>query len=356
MARVYANVAYGPTQKEQANIYEPEDYNFANQTGPDPKGVILYIHGGGWNGGDKDITLANAACFGAAGATEKDLPTYQSALMADDGFLVVDTNYSLLGPDPVPDPYPCLAPRGYGFYPNNINEIAELVKFLAIEGYATGPNQATWQTMQRYVASYGLFVTGTSAGGQLSVAGAFAAASTTGYWPRGMLNVVGPMNLQDSPTNPLTPEAIALVDNYCQSNPASIAGASPYLQRTNYTSYPNWDKLSDPLEYQTKTWIGNWYNTNDNLVPQTAIVPFAEWLASNLGPGFTLTTQVTQGNPVPGPPNHWITSSISETTLPTANRVFYFGVNYPNVQQKVNPEQGMVYPRPYIYRTPRVPS
>ena len=196
--------------------------------------------------------------------------------MADDGFLVVDTNYSLLGPDPVPDPFPCLAPRGDGYYPNNINEIAELIKFLAIEGYATGPNQATWQTMQRYVATYGLFVTGTSAGGQLSVAGAFAAASTTGYWPRGMLNVVGPMNLQDSPSNPLTPEAIALVDNYCQSSPANIAGASPYLQRTNYTSYPNWDKLSDPLEYQTKTWIGNWYNTNDNLVPQTAIVRIRE--------------------------------------------------------------------------------
>lgn len=356
MAQIYSDISYGASPKSRVDVYEPSTYNFANQTGPDPKGVILWLHGGGWAGGDKAINASNYLCFGStADPNFQDQP--QCILLADEGnYLVLSANYDLLGPDPDPDPTPCAAPRGDGYYPNNIEQLVELLKFLAVPGYASGVNQATWQVLNRYVATYGLIVTGGSAGGQLAITSAFEMAADTGYWPRAMLNVVGPMDLVNSAENPLTLEAQAIIDKYTNSDIDNQLGASPYWQRTNYESYPNFDDLADPLAYQTKTRIAFWYNTNDTLVPTTSITRFIAWAQDQLGTGFVIDDEVTEGIIVPGIPDHNITTPTHLILKPVADQIYSAGLNYPQVQQKLRPTQGMVYPRPYIYRNPRQPS
>ena len=352
MAQIYSNISYGASPKQVVDIYEPANYNFANETGPDPKGVIVWIHGGGWQSNDKATDASNYACVGGSPDPKfQDKP--QCAIMADQGFVVISANYDLLGPDPVPDPLPCLAPRGSGYYPTNINQIAELIKFLAIPGYATGINQPTWQLLNRYVGTYGLMITGGSAGGHLTITGTFAAAATTGYWPRGMLNSVGPMDLVLSPENPYGPVGQQLVDNYCQNNASNEIGASPWYQRNTYATYPNFTLLADPLQFQVKTRVCFWFNSNDTLVPPTSIVRFRDWILGQLGSGFVISTEVTEGVPVPGIEDHNVTTPQHEQVMPTAKQVFFAGPNYPNQQQKLRPTQGQIYPRPYIYRYPR---
>ena len=346
MARIYPDISYGFTQKQQVDIHEPEDYNFVNQSGPDPKGVVIYLHGGGWAAGDKADGPLMPPCLG--GGDDKA----QCSIMADQGWVVISANYDLLGPDPDPDPCPALAPRGDGYAPENILQIARLIRFLAIPGYATGANQATWELMNRYVLTRGLMVTGGSAGGHLAIAGAFQAADDTGgYWPRGMLTFVGPMDIFPSPENPVSPFGQSIIDAYTLSSEAKQKEASPYWRRDDYATYPGFNLLADPDQRQVKTHVTFWYNTNDTLTPDTSILRFRDWALDQLGPGYALTTAVTEG--VPDPDSHNITTSISGAVLPMTNQVFYQGLNYPNVQQKLRPTQGMVYPRPLIYRYPR---
>lgn len=354
MATIYSNYSYGPSEKNKVDIYEPTNYNYINQTGTDPKGVIVWIHGGGWREGDKATDASNWFCVGGS-----DQPftqdKVQCGLMADQGFVVLSANYDLQGPDPSPDPYPCLIPRGNGYYPNNINQLAELIKYLAIPGYATGVNAATWQLLNRYVNTYGLMIVGGSAGGHLAITSAFTAASQTAYWPRAMMNCIGPMDLVETPENPYGPEGRALVVAYCQNNLANETGASPWYRRVDYVNYPNFALLSDPNQPQVKTRVCFWFNSNDTLVPPTSIVRFRDWILGQLGSGFVISTEVTEGTVTPGQENHNITTGWSGQVMPTAKKVFFSGPNYPNVQQKLRPTQGMVYPRPYIYRYARQP-
>ena len=353
MAQVFSDISYGASPKSRVDIHEPDTYNFANQSGPDPKAVLLYLHGGGWSAGDKAIDASNYVCFGGdADPDFQDKP--QCSLMADNGnYVVISANYDLLGPDPVPDPTPCLAPRGDGYYPNNINQLIELLKFLIVPGYATGVNQATWELLNRFVLTYGLVISGGSAGGQLAYTSAFETANSTGHWARGILNVVGPMDLVNSAENPLPPGAQSLVNAYTNSNLQNQEDASPYYQRINYESYTDFDDLSDPLAYQTKTRLAFWYNTNDTLVPTTAITRFISWAQSELGTGFVIDVPVTEGTVTPGVESHNVTTPLSEIWVPMTDSICYQGLNYPKVQQKLRPTQGMVYPRPYIYRYPR---
>jgi acetyl esterase/lipase len=348
VARIYPDISYGPTQKQQVDIHEPEDYNFVNQSGPDPKGVVIYLHGGGWAFGDKAADPSTPICVGGGGDDKA-----QCSIIADAGWVVISANYDLLGPDPDPDPCPGLAPRGDGYAPNNILQIAELIRFLVIPGYATGVNQATWELMNRYVLTRGLMVTGGSAGGHLAIAGAFEAASNTGYWPRGMMTFVGPMDIFPSPENPIAPFAQSLIDTYTQSSSAKQQEASPWWRKNDYTTYPGFDLLANPDQRQVKTHVTFWYNTNDTLTPSTSVLRFRDWILDQLGPGYALTTAVTEG--VPDPDSHNITTTISGAVLPMTAEVFYQGLNYPVVQQKLRPTQGMVYPRPLIYRYPRQP-
>lgn len=358
MARVYSDYTYGPTQKQQVDIHEPQDYNYLNQTGIDPKGVVLYIHGGGWQTGDKAYKLGiDPPCI--SGLTDNTFSEVSE--LADMGYVVISANYDLVGPLPFPpadpplpdDPCPALRPRGSGYAPNNVLQIAELIKFLTVPGYATGINQPTWALLNRYVRNRGLVIMGGSAGGHLTITGTFQAAQSSGYWPRGFLNAVGPMDIVLSPENPYGPVGQELVGRYCQYSVAREQEVSPWYRRNDYSTYPNFSALPDPDQRQIKTFMAFWYNLNDTLVPPTSITRFRDWAQQTLGTAYVLNTEVVEGVPIPGIEDHNVTSPFRDIFPPEVIKIFYAGLNYPDVNQKLTPTQGQIYPRPLIYRYPR---
>jgi acetyl esterase/lipase len=359
MARVYSDYTYGPSQKQKVDIHEPEDYNYENQSGNQPKGVILYIHGGGWQTGDKAYKLGiDPVCVGGT-----DNTFFYCSELADLGYIVISANYDLVGPLPTPpadpplpdDPCPALRPRGNGYAPNNVLQIAELIKFLTVPGYATGINAPTWNLLNHYVRTCGLMIMGGSAGGHLTITGTFQAAQSTGYWPRGFLNQVGPMDVVLTPENPYGPVGQELVARYCQGLLSNQEFVSPWWMKNNYVTYPNFSALSDPNQRQIKTFIGFWYNLNDTLVPPTSIVRFRDWAQQTLGSAYVINTEVVEGVVIPGIEDHNVTSTFLEAFYPTVVKVFYTGLNYPSQSNKLVPTQGQIYPRPQIYQYPRQP-
>jgi len=76
-------VAYGPSTQQTLDVYQPP-----NRTSQTPKPAIVFIHGGGWTGGDKDDF--------------KDLAVYFS----QQGFVTFSVNYRLVWTPELRHPVP----------------------------------------------------------------------------------------------------------------------------------------------------------------------------------------------------------------------------------------------------------
>ena len=291
----FADVAYGSDPLQTVDILVPSTYTFSSSTGVQPLGVILWIHGGGWEGGDKADESSNNSNVN---------------LLVQSGYVVVNANYRLTLAstlDPVPN----------GFFPNDVNDIKKMLSFLMVDGLGqaqapTSNDQTSWNNLRGLVKKCGLMVSGISAGGHLAVMGTFEfALDSGGLWPNAVMNFVGPMNLvstgaSDS-TNPLGSTAIDIINTYVKtsssgaSNPDLIPVASPYNRRNNPTpaSRPAWN-TGIPNYYTNQCKFYFWYNNNDTLVPPTAILGFANALATDIPSrvfinGVTLGTKVTVG-------------------------------------------------------------
>lgn len=333
MATRYQNVSYGSHPRQVVDLYEPSNFDAVTEKGPNIKGVVLYLHGGGWSGGSKDEIETVTGC------------NYVSDL----GYYVISANYRLVGS----------IDGGGGEYPNNVTDVAELYKWMTFPNYApaSNPFKATWDLTVRYTGTYGLLVIGGSAGGHLAVAGGFQGAGNTGQWPRAIVSFVAPMDIAYSDSNPLNPLGKSIVDAYTLNNETVRKLASPYYRRQQstdpdgigYENYFNLQLYNTIYDPGKQFRLGFWYNTNDTLVPPNTIEPFLNWAKSKWG-DFVKSFRVTEGAPILE--GHNITSRIEDIVPLFTTFAFYHGLVHPR-QQKLRPTQGMIYPRPYIYRYPK---
>lgn len=303
MAIVYRDVPYGTHSKQKVNLYQPSNYDIVTEYGIPIRGVILWIHGGGWASGDKDVSSANYKTYfdSSSWSYLESHINFNSNYLDDDfckficdrGYFVISANYRLVGDG--------------GEYPNNINDIEELYKWMMSPGYApiTDVNKATWDLIVRYTGTYGLLVIGASAGGHLAVAGAFEGAGKTGKWPRGIGSIVSPLNLDysSSGTSALVgPIGKSLIDGYASTDATKHRQASPWW-RTNSTYNPNGITYGSYLNFSDTVRYGRmkmyfFYNTNDNLVPLGTAEEFINNFAiSTIGAGMVKYDKVTENDP-----------------------------------------------------------
>jgi hypothetical protein len=317
MAIVYRDITYGSHPNQKVNLYQPDNYDFITEFGIPIRGVILWIHGGGWVFGSKDINKDNYTSYYSLEdqIAFQNNPGFNSVegffdddfckVVSDRGYFVISANYRLVfnsGTFPIYN-------GGGGEYPNNVNDIEELYKYMVFPGYAPVSNvfKSTWDLVVRYIKTYGLFIIGGSAGGHLAVIGAFEGADKTGMWPRGIGSVVGPLDLAYDSSNQVSEEGRSLIDNYATSNNYTQRTASPWGRTSiynpngkSYSNYAGFSDLTQASKVQNKMRMYFYYNQNDNLVPATTTAePFKNWVSDRLGSGYVYYNKVNEVDPGP---------------------------------------------------------
>lgn len=317
MAEVYRDVPYGSHPNQKVNLYQPTDYDIVTEYGIPIRGVILWLHGGGWLSGSKDINQNNYTSYYPSSSWSylQNAPGFDSGqyfdddfckAMADKGYFVISANYRLVADSSALPIYN----TGEGEYPNNITDIEELYKYMVFPGYAPSSNinKPSWDLIVRYVGTYGLLVIGGSAGGHLAVAGAFEGAGKTGRWPKGIGSVISPLNLDYSSPNLLGPLGRLLIDSYVTSDISYRRLASPWW-RTNsiynpngisYESYLGFSDIASAAKVQNKMRMYFFYNQNDNLVPLSTAEDFINWISSKLGSSMVKYDKVNEVDPRSG--------------------------------------------------------
>ena len=276
------------------------------------KGVIIHIHGGGWTGGSKS---ASGFTPSQAAYTVNDNAEVQ--LVAQAGYVVINCNYRLVSQ----------AAYGYGGdgtggYPNSITDIQTILQYSMVSG--AGVSQSPyWTTIYNYVNTYGLLVTGTSAGGHLAVMGVGNYGTSSGNWPRAVGDCCGPMDLVfNGAENPAAVPQQQLVNAFAvpsdpTGNTVNIANLKASSPRYQYF----YDSVQGPWYTALNASSCKFYfiqNNNDTLVNNTFVLPFINSLPvtkHNL-------ELVTEGTITPGVYDHNYTTSLSAHILDFANHTF----------------------------------
>ena len=282
------------------------------------KGVVIWIHGGGWSGGAKSATgfTSDQAAF-----TNNDYDEIKK--VAEAGYVVVNCAYRLTSQ----------ASYGYGGdgtggYPGAINDIETILRYCMVSG-AGASASAYWQTIYNYVNTYGLVVSGASAGAHLAVLAVGNYGTSSGNWPKAVLNICGPMDLRYNNTDVIvTPAVQQLVNTFAvPSDPTGSTVNVPILVSTS----PRYQYLANGVQ-------GPWYsalnastckfyfvqNTNDTLVTSALVTPFINSLPTNK----KSSKIVTEGTVTPGVLNHNFTTTASTFVLEVASTEFPQPANF----------------------------
>lgn len=270
------DIPYGALPRQKVDIYTP------NGT---IDGVVVYIHGGGWSGGDKttDSSLCSAVCLA--------------------GYVVVAVNYRLVN-------------ASNGEYPNNILDIATVIRNLTVPG-AGASESPKWAILRSYLPAVKLIISGGSAGGHLSMAGTIENGVTNGTWPDVVINYAGPTDLEfmDDFNDEILPDAYSIIINEYTANFTERQLASP-RHRYGNIAIPGPDRTT--INSSPTQW---WFvaNNNDNLVPTECMVRFAYALPSNKRRIFNLDQSPWLINTSIAPPNstrtavdHYYISTLEE--------------------------------------------
>ena len=278
------------------------------------KGVVVYIHGGGWTGGSK-----SSSGFTNTQAAYTDNDEAQVNIVAQAGYVVVNCNYRLVSN----------AAYGYGGdgtggYPNAITDIQTILNYCTVNNAGSGQSPY-WATIYNYVQTYGFIVSGYSAGGHLAIMGVGNYGTSSGIWPLAACSVSGPMDLNfNGAENQFDSYQQSLVNAFAV--PSDPTGAT--VNRTNLkTSSPRYQYYYDGV-------AGPWYtalnassckfyfinNNNDTLTTLGSVLPFI----NSLPPTKHNLELVTEGTVTSGVYSHNYTTSLSSHLLDWANHVFSF--------------------------------
>lgn len=188
--RKLQNIAYSHDSGDNVfDAYLPNSYENAQ--------VIVYLHGSGWTGGDKD-----------------ELPAVLIEQLVAQKYIVVSANYRLIK-------------DGKNRFPTQMEDVKNLLDFLSANAVKYNYNGSKFTLM------------GGSAGGHLAMLYAY------GYDPEKKIKTVvdfwGPTDLTDKEMRAANPEANAKIVNLLGvSDPAAKIGfdASPYYRLTKNTGVP----------------------------------------------------------------------------------------------------------------------
>ena len=219
---------------------------FVKDSTRQPKGVVVWIHGGGWFTG-----------------THHEAEVYLEKLI-DDGYAVVGAHYRL-----VPQ----------GVYPHAVDDVKKVFSSMEAGGCDECTNPELWKRVSQWSRTTGWSVGGTSAGGHLSVLGAAEyLTERPDTTLRCVQNIVGPTNLVDLADYP--PESQEMVYNFAGQSLAPLPRMSP-LHRLRAGTFSNLDKA-------------HWYSiytTNDHLVPYKTVGAFEKELEAANIPVTMLTVE-----------------------------------------------------------------
>ncbi len=213
---LHKNLPYGDHPRQRYDLYEPPLYNEA----------IVYLHGGGWEDGDK--------CW----------PVNQNLALslAEKGFLVAVPNYRLVGNiSQIPQEL-----KGDGRYPNNVEDVQLFLK--------------------HFCSRSPLVLVGVSAGGHLAMLSLLGLPCL----PKGVIILSAPMDLVASQSNPISSEAQQLIEAYAGKNSAK---ASPAHRLLEYEQI-----LAD-----TDIRLYFWRNAQDSLKRPNMSIGFIQWAKGFLG-------------------------------------------------------------------------
>ena len=189
-AKTTLNVSYGASSEQTMDIYLPANRNTTSTK------VIVMIHGGGWNSGDKsDLTEY-------ADTMRKRLPDYA----------VFNINYRLA--------------LGSNLFPAQENDVKSAIQFII-------NNSAGYLISQKFV------LLGVSAGAHLALLQGYKYASQIN--PKAIISFFGPTDLIDMynhPTNPLIAQGIVSVIGKTPAQDSLLYANSSPVNFVNNTSSP----------------------------------------------------------------------------------------------------------------------
>lgn len=189
-----ANLEYsGEKTKQIFDFYYPNDYSSKSNIP-----IFIWIHGGGWSGGDKNA--------------DSDLAEKVAAL----GFFVINANYTLAPTYVTPYPQLTLPVSPYITGQNDINELVKYVK-TAILQYNGDINKIT--------------ISGGSAGGHIALYQATRSDNTTQF--KCVISAAGPTDLVAGNRNDTYPVTKFIINYVFGISEAVLINSSPALQVQN---------------------------------------------------------------------------------------------------------------------------
>lgn len=220
---------YGPSVTQGVTLLEPAV--------TPAKGLLIWIHGGGWFYGDR---LSQEVLFGDLIAA---------------GFAVLNAGYRL---------------QQEGNYPRSVNDIETVLAALDQAGCADCSNPALWKQARRY-ADRGVQVAGSSAGGYLAVQAAGAYVSGN---PQTLLRCVhalsAPVDLR--PFSSFSQVARRFIGSYADgdTSPEKLAEMSPLFQ----LEQRRWKNVSQVRWAASAAY-------EDDLTPYQALLSFVKLLQNH---------------------------------------------------------------------------
>jgi acetyl esterase/lipase len=302
---VTTEVPYGTDLLQRCDIYQ--------QTGVTPQGVIIWVHGGGWSGGAKSPYGFNSS-QGGYWINDYD----QINQLAKQGYIVVNCNYRLAtaGTDYIPS-----GGTTNNYHPAGAADIETIIQFCTVAN-AGSSYSALWNQIVNAVNTYGLIISGASAGGHLV---AFAGMKYINDYGNNKITaicpIVGPTDLDWVTLNDtsITQTAKDIVDNYVNSaSPVALQAASP---RYIYGSDSSPGYVHNAVKNSTVKWIFI-NNLNDTLVPPALTDNFINTLQAELGNNRVTSIKLNEGSKAYTEINHNLASPISVLVETAANLAF----------------------------------
>lgn len=256
-----SEVRYGPHERQVADVYIPQNGDRG------VKGIAVWIHGGGWIGGNKVDSK----------------PMTQA--LTNMGVAVVNMNYRL---------------NEDGAYPNSVEDVKTVLAALANGGCATCDVEAFKQL--GVLDSFPLFVGGSSAGGYLAVMGGMEHLAVTPREGTCIYNHVGPVDMRiHAETNDFGRQLIEVFAGGDVSS-EKLTAMSPVVKLERGA----WASVSNTTRFLLS------YGINDDFVPLETTRSFTEALRAK---GFSYN-EVFYDYPFDG--GHAVPDAVSRQDLHNA--------------------------------------
>lgn len=242
------NVKYGSDPLQFVNVYQTLSTT--------PLGTIFRIHGGGWNSGDGPVSV-----FPSSTVEDPNM-----VILSQAGYAVVDVNYRGKNNDG-------------GAFPTAILDV--MVAFgacLSLDEATTANSfDPNWTNIYNYIKTTSLMVSGISAGGYLAIAVVGLYGQGHGVWPKLMLNISGPLNVDyTAPNSFAEPFTRSIIDTWITATDLSIA--SPIALYGNAANPGTWFDIFNKSPCQFAFVL----NYNDTLVPRWLIEPMVVTMIANM--------------------------------------------------------------------------